>query len=147
MRVSPAGVQYSASCCRSLKNNMEDTKPKLSVLVVDDEPGWRDLLSLELSSADYWVVTASNTREALARLRERPFDLVITDVRMPGELDGIDLIVTYWRERPAQKAIFITGYAVEGKVESALKQGQALCLAKPFGNDQLLSAMQSLLAA
>lgn len=113
----------------------------MRILIVDDEPGWRDLLSFELS--DYDVMTASNAAEALDLLRQRAFDLVITDVRMPGELDGIDLIQTYRRENPAQKAIFITGYAIEDKLAQALREKSVLCLKKPFESQVLLNAIQS----
>ena len=119
---------------------------KLKVLVVDDEPGWRDFLSLELSSEDRCVTTASNAMQALDLLRQEPFDLVITDVRMPGKFDGIDLIQVYRRENPAQKAIFMTGYAVEEKIEHALEAGHAVCLRKPFLNEALLKAVQTLWA-
>ena len=119
----------------------------LKILVVDDEPGWRDLLSLELTSEDCAVVTASSADEALVRLREQSFHLVITDVRMPGGMDGIDLIQTYRRENPAQKAIFITGYATEEKVEQALERGVVLCLRKPFESQELLNAINSLFKA
>ena len=126
---------------------MEKPLKKLKVLIVDDELGWRDLLSLELSSEYCFVVTASSAAEALEILRQESFDLVITDVRMPGELDGIDLVQTWRREKPAQKAILITGYAVEEKVEQALEEGCVLCLKKPFESQALFSAIQSLLPA
>lgn len=124
---------------------MEKSQKKLEILVVDDEPGWQDLLLLELSE-DYQIAIASGAQEALNLLRQRPFDLVITDVRMPGEFDGIDLIQVYRRENSAQKAIFITGYALEEKIEQAVQQGLSLCLRKPFESQQLLNAIQSLLA-
>lgn len=119
----------------------------MKILVVDDEPGWRDLLCLELSTENCEVAAVSNAMEALALLHRQNFDLVITDVRMPGEIDGIDLIQAYRRENPAQKAIFITGYAVEEKIEQALEQGSVLCLKKPFQSEELLKAIQSLLVA
>ena len=120
---------------------------KLKILVVDDEPGWRDLLSLELSSEDCQVVTASSADEALRLLQAKSFDLIITDARMPGPLDGIDLIKTYRKEHPGQKAIFITGYAIEEKIEQALQEGTVLCLKKPFQSQELLDAIQGLLAS
>lgn len=124
---------------------MEKDHRKLKMLVVDDEPGWRDLLSLELSSENCEVRTASNAAEALKWLHQEFFDLVLTDVRMPGELDGIDLIQTYRRQNPSQKAIFVTGYAVEEKVQKALEQGSVVCLKKPFESQELLDTINSLL--
>lgn len=124
-------------------------RKKSKILVVDDEPGWRDLLALELSAGDYCVKTVPNALEALDFLRKEPFDLVITDVRMPGGLDGIDLIETHRQQNPTQKAIFVTGYAIEEKIEQALQkaQGLTLCLRKPFETQDLFKALQFLLAS
>jgi CheY-like chemotaxis protein len=132
-----------------MPSTMTKESKKLRILIVDDEPGWRDLLSLELYSENCEVKTATNAAEALDLLHKEAFDLVITDVRMPGELDGIDLVQTYRRENPSQKAIFITGYALEEKIEQALEQGagSVLCLKKPFESPQLLTAIHSLLGA
>ena len=116
----------------------------MKVLVVDDEPGWRDLLFLELSSEDCEVTTASNAAAALELLGEKSFDLVITDARMPGDLDGIDMIQTYRRGNPGQKAIFLTGYAVEEKIQKALEPGAVLCVKKPFEMKELLQTIQAL---
>ncbi len=126
---------------------MKKSNKRLKILVVDDERGWRDLLSLELSAEDCEVKTSSNAAEALALLHQETFDLVISDARMPGELDGIEFVQTYRRENPAQKAIFITGYAVEEAIEQALEPGSVLCLKKPFQSQDLLNAIQSLLPA
>ena len=131
---------------QTMEKNLLAAHKKIRILVVDDEQGWRDLLSLELSSEDCEVLTASNAEEALKLLHRQSFDLIITDARMPGPLDGIDLIKTYRDEYPGQKAIFITGYAVEEKIEQALEEGTVLCLKKPFQSEELLSAIQGLLA-
>ena len=124
---------------------MASASKKMKILVVDDEPGWRDFLSLELSADDCEVITAPNADQALEILRGQSFDLVITDARMPGKLDGIDLIQTYRSEKPGQKAIFLTGYAIEEKIQQALEEGIVLCLRKPFQSQDLSNAIQSLL--
>ncbi|MBI3307679.1 MAG: response regulator [Candidatus Omnitrophica bacterium] len=126
---------------------MEKTRKKIKVLIVDDEPGWRDLLSLELSSEDCEVTTASNALAALDLLHRQSFDLLITDIRMPGQLDGADLIQVWHRENPAQKVIFITGYAIEEKIRQVMEQSSILCLKKPFESRELLNAVQTLLAS
>ena len=123
---------------------MEKIK-EIKILVVDDEQGWRDLLCLELSSESCIVTTALNPSDALSILRREPFDLVITDVQMPGKLDGIDLIQTWRLENPSQKAIFITGYALEEKLDRALEAGSVMCLRKPFESQMLMNAIQTLL--
>ena len=118
---------------------------KIRILIVDDEPGWRELLSYELTPRDYEIVSANNASEGLACLAHRSFDLVITDVRMPGQMDGIDLIAAHRRTNSSQKVIFITGYATDEKLEKALKFGCCRCLKKPFDIDQLFHEIQSLL--
>ncbi len=107
---------------------------KRRILVVDDEPGLRNLLSYEFHFLGYETVTAENADQALALLRgSAPFDLVITDIRMPGSMDGVDLMDRYWKEKPDQKVIFMTGYAVEEKLTQALHIPLSVCFKKPFG--------------
>lgn len=127
----------------------EETDKKIrtkNILVVDDEPGWRDLLSFELKDRGCEVTAVSNPEDALVCLRKNSFDLVITDVRMPGGMDGVDFIQAYAREKPDQKAIFITGYAEEEKLEQALVAGQRLCIKKPFIFDEFFELLVQLLS-
>jgi DNA-binding NtrC family response regulator len=106
---------------------------KRRILVVDDELGLRELLNFEFDFLGYETVTAENADEALKLLHESaPFDLVITDIRMPGPMDGVDLMEKYWKEKPDQKVIFMTGYAVEEKLTNALKNPLSQCFRKPF---------------
>lgn len=126
---------------------MTQNLKKMRFLVADDEAGWRDLLSFELFSQERDIVTACSAHEALKLLDQQSFDLIISDVQMPGHLDGIDLIQTYRREKPAQKAILITGYAVEEKIERALADGAVLFLKKPFESEDLFKAIDCLLHA
>ena len=105
---------------------------KHTILIVDDEPGIQRLLTFELKHLGYETITAGSADEALLMLRHGPFDLVISDIRMPGTMDGIDLIETYRKENPGQKVIFITGYAIEEKLARALKNPLNICFKKPF---------------
>ena len=116
------------------------------ILVVDDEQGWRDLLTFELGELGYEIMTAKNGPTGLEILRQGSFDLMITDVRMPGSLDGIDLVETYRQENPTQKAIFITGYATEEKLERALNSKFSFCLKKPFPQEDLAKMISQILA-
>ena len=80
---------------------MTETTPKRRILVVDDEPGLRRLLAYEFQFRGYETVTAETADEALKILREQkaPFDLIVTDIRMPGSMDGIDLIEKKFKKR------------------------------------------------
>ncbi len=116
------------------------------ILVVDDEVGWRDLLSFELGLQGYEVTVATQAEEALSYLHAQSFDLVITDVRMPGSMDGIDLIKTYGAQQPNQKSIFLTGYAIEEKLTAALTQKSCRCLKKPVDLEELFQMIRDLLS-
>ena len=75
-----------------------------SVLVVEDEPPIRTMLAQYLGRQGYEVATASDGREALGVLRSRSFDLVMSDVRMPG-MDGIELLHEIVRAYPDRKSV------------------------------------------
>ena len=70
---------------------MKLEKSNIHLLVVDDELGMRDMLSLELGGQGYQVRTACNGEEAVELLREQKFDLVITDLKMP-KMSGMELL-------------------------------------------------------
>ncbi len=118
---------------------------KAKVLIVDDEPGWRDLLSYELSPREFEISIAGNPSEALFLLNQRSFDLIITDVRMPGPMDGIDLVETYRLQNPLQKVIFITGYATDEKLAEATQSKHSACLKKPFNIEMLFDEIEKLI--
>ena len=109
------------------------TQKKAKILVVDDEPGMRKLLSYQLGFLGYETVTAENADEAVLLWGSQgPFDLMITDVLMPGSMDGIDLVGEYRKKQPDQKVILITGYATEEKLAGALQNPLNICFKKPF---------------
>ncbi len=109
---------------------------KRTVLVVDDEPAQRQLLSGSLSR-DYSVVAAADGSEAMQLLANRSFDLVITDERMPG-VGGIELIRWMREKAPETPVIVLTAYgSVETAVE-AVKLGAEEYLIKPLKSPEEL---------
>jgi DNA-binding NtrC family response regulator len=85
------------------------------VLVVDDEPLVRMSISDQLADGGYQVREADTAVAALAELRGRQnISVVITDVRMPGDLDGLDLAAIIVREWPHIRVIVISGHACVG---------------------------------
>jgi CheY-like chemotaxis protein len=118
---------------------------KLNVLVVDDEPGYRDLLTFQLNSIGIETQSARNATEALMALNSSSYSLIITDIRMPGGLDGIDFVEAHRKQKPDQKVIFITGFAEEQKLAQALEYASTRCLYKPFELDEFLLAVRQLL--
>ena len=108
------------------------------VLVVDDEASIRDLLEKTLTMADYIVDTAPDGRSAIDRMRMYPYDLLITDLRMPG-MDGLAVIREARRFKADLPAIIVTGYSSESSAIEALNLGVASYLTKPFRVPQVLS--------
>jgi excisionase family DNA binding protein len=109
------------------------------ILVVDDEPSIRDLLAKTLALAEYEVDLAPDGKTALERLRIVPYDLLITDLRMPG-VDGLTVIREGRRLRPDIPVIIITGYSTEASAIEAVNLGVSGYLTKPFRVPRVLAA-------
>ena len=109
------------------------------VLVVDDEATIRDLLSKTLALAEYDVDLAPDGRTAIERLRVVPYDLLITDLKMPG-IDGITVIREGRRLRPDIPVVIITGYSTEASAIEAINLGVSGYLTKPFRVPRVLAA-------
>ena len=108
------------------------------VLVVDDEASIRDLLSKTLTMSDYDVDVAADGRTAIDRMRLNNYDLLVTDVRMPG-MDGLTVIREARRYKANLPVIVITGFSTESTAIEALNLGVAGYLTKPFQRRQVLS--------
>src|SRR5262245_48019951 len=109
------------------------------VLVVDDEASIRDLLSKTLALAEYDVDMAPDGRTALERLRIIPYDLLITDLKMPG-VDGLTVIREARRLKADLPVIIITGFSNEASAIEAVNLGVSGYLTKPFRVPRVLAA-------
>ena len=109
------------------------------ILVVDDEPSIRDLLSKTLALAEYEIDLAPDGKTAIERMRIVPYDLLITDLRMPG-IDGLTVIREGRRLRPDLPVIIITGYSSEASAIEAVNLGVSGYLTKPFRVPRVLAA-------
>jgi excisionase family DNA binding protein len=109
------------------------------VLVVDDEATIRDLLSKTLALAEYDVDLAPDGRTALERLRIIPYDLLITDLKMPG-VDGLAVIREARRLKADIPVIIITGFSTEASAIEAVNLGVSGYLTKPFRVPRVLAA-------
>ena len=107
---------------------------KTRILVVDDEQGWRDLFAWELSSKGYGVTVADSGPDAIKRASRETFDLVITDIKMPG-MDGVDAFKAIRKMQPLVKVILMTGYALEDRVREGLDSKASTFIRKPFDID------------
>jgi DNA-binding response OmpR family regulator len=105
--------------------------------VVDDEASIRELLEKTLAMSDYDVDTAPDGRTALERMRLYPYDLLITDLRMPG-MDGLTVIREAKRYKADLPVLVITGYSTESSAIEAANLGVNGYLTKPFRVSQVL---------
>ena len=108
------------------------------VLVVDDEASIRDLLLKTLALADYDVDLAPDGRVALERMRLFSYDLLITDLNMPGT-DGLAVIHEARRLHQNLPVIIITGFSTEASAIEAANLGVSGYLTKPFKVPKVLS--------
>jgi DNA-binding NtrC family response regulator len=120
------------------------TAIRARILIVDDEPIKRSVLEDELSAAGYAVVTAASPSEAAQELAKSTFEVVVTDIRMPGQ-DGLSFLREIKRQKPAQAAIVMTAYgSIETAIE-AMKIGAFDYLQKPFSTEELILKLDKLL--
>ena len=117
----------------------DPTREQAEVLVVDDDAAVRELLAKALTGAGYQVDVAVDGPSALVRLGERAYDLMITDLKMPG-LDGLSVIRQARRTYPSLPVIVITGYSSEATAIEAIDLGVAGYLTKPFRVPRILAA-------
>jgi DNA-binding NtrC family response regulator len=112
------------------------------VLVVDDKDTMRSLFERLLAGRD--VATAGDATRALALLGSEPFDVVISDVKMPG-LDGIALLAEVTRDHPDVPVILMTAFGSVHDAVAAMKQGAFDYLVKPFEADEAIVAIDKAL--
>jgi excisionase family DNA binding protein len=137
-----AGTAPSATTARDADDAAPGPPPTRSgparVLVADDEESIREMLARTLALAEYEVETVPDGRAALDRLRLERFDLLITDLRMPG-IDGLAMIREARRLQPHLPVVIITGYSTEASAIEAINLGVSGYLTKPFRVPKVLT--------
>ncbi len=113
----------------------------MNVLIIDDEPGLRQTVSLILSGEGYQVSTASDGEEGLTRALEQQPDLILCDVKMP-RLPGLDFLERYRAASGPAMVIVMTAYGSMELAIQAMKKGAYDYLSKPFSPDQLLLTLK-----
>jgi DNA-binding NtrC family response regulator len=103
---------------------------KIRVLLVDDEAEFVDLLAERLESRDFEVSKAFNGDEALAQLKDKPLDVVILDVQMPGK-GGVETLREIKQLKPLVEVIMLTGHATVESAVEGMKVGALDYLMKP----------------
>jgi two-component system response regulator AtoC len=109
---------------------------KGQILVVDDEPNLRTILSAQLSREGYEVHVAEDGQAALDFLREHHIDVVVTDLKMP-RMNGMDLLRSALREDPSLPVVILTAHGTVDNAVEALKSGAFDFIRKPFDQDEV----------
>lgn len=122
------------------------TKP-LGILVVDDDPGVREMIRLAFAHAGHRVVVAQDGEDAIAIFEHDPstIDLLVTDVRMPG-MRGTVLAARLRERSPNLRVLFVSGFSDDEDLEAMARFEDSALLHKPFSVRALLNSMQRLTA-
>jgi len=115
------------------------TSPR--VLIVDDDPGQRSLLSSFLRSQGFETITASSGEEALGILQREDIAMMISDVRMPG-ISGLETLRRARQEREILPVLLVTAYADIRDAVGAMRDGAVNYLSKPIDLDELLASVR-----
>jgi two-component system NtrC family response regulator len=107
------------------------------VLVVDDQPAQRELITGFLRKQNFDVLAAESGEKALDKFRAEPFDLVLTDMKMPG-MSGLDLLKELRGINPEAAVMVVTAYGTVETAVAAVKAGAADYLTKPINLEELL---------
>lgn len=119
-------------------------EPAKHLLLVEDEAPLREALVERLSEQGFVVVEADSGERAIEQLAEFAFDIVITDLRLPG-LDGTGVLEAALLRYPDIVGIIVTGYGTVKDAVEAIKRGASDFVTKPFQFDELLHALTSAL--
>lgn len=117
------------------------------ILVVDDDPTVRQIIAKVLTRAGHEAEEVGDGSEAIAAFRERPADLILMDIYMPGA-DGIEAIIRLQQEFPDVRIIAMSGGGHRDKhdvLEMAARLGAKRTLPKPVGREELLAAVADVL--
>lgn len=113
------------------------------ILVVDDAPEQREVSKVVLSTLGYSVETAENGHRALERLAKESFDLILLDMIMEVDFDGLDTYREIIRLHPGQKCIIASGFAESDRIKEARRLGVGGFLAKPYSMSAIGTAVRA----
>jgi DNA-binding NtrC family response regulator len=115
------------------------------ILIVDDDRAMREMLASLFKERGLWVEDAASADAALSRAAEQEFDVVLSDVRMPG-LSGVELVGQLRRLRPGTPVVLMTAFGSIDSAVDAMRSGAFDYLTKPFEPDAVILAVERALA-
>ena len=121
------------------------TVPNLkTLLLVDDDSSIHELVRAILADESWEVEAVSSGEEALAKLANRSYDLVLTDIRMPG-MDGITLLTHIRKQHPQIRVVVMTVHNTPDHIVSSLRNEAAGYVSKPLSRDSFVESLQNAL--
>ena len=115
---------------------------KAKILVIDDEPGIRALLTQELTAQGYEVASSGDSLEAVKRLERERYQVVLCDINMP-KLGGLEVLAEILRHDPVTRVIMMTGYGTDETVAEAMLRGAFDFVQKPFNLTDISSRVKN----
>jgi DNA-binding NtrC family response regulator len=116
------------------------------ILIVDDEDSMLQFLSILLAKEGYEVTVARSGKDALAKAEEENFDIVVTDIKMPGEIDGLGVLAGVKKIDPSVPVVIRTAFASQKTAIEALNRGAFQYLEKSAKNDEVRLVIKNALA-
>jgi len=116
------------------------------ILVVDDDPGMRELLEILLAKEGYEVTCAKGGTEAVALVGKKAFDIVVTDIRMK-HVDGLEVLRSVKKINPATPVVMISAYASAETAVEAMHEGAYDYFPKPFDTDRFKEVIKDIVEA
>jgi len=125
--------------------NNESTTPANSILLIEDEPSVTAFVRAALERHGYTVVPASSGAEGLERLIDGSFGGVISDIRMPGAINGAEVHEWIRNHRPElqHRVILMSGDTANSKTQALLANSGIPCIEKPFRVEKLISVVEN----
>ena len=137
--------KYGSSMLRSDAGRGAPSQgPIASILVAEDDQAVRDFVSRALAYYGHDVTSVADGSAALAALAERHYDLMLTDIVMPG-MDGIALATQATRDNPGMCVLMMTGFASEGQRAQSDASPIARVISKPFSLKEICNAVDEAL--
>jgi len=125
---------------------VDEKSSTAQILIIEDDEEMRSLLKELLEDEGFETQCASNGADALREIVKKPFDLIVTDIEMPG-LTGLDILPEMKRLRPEASIIVMTSFASEEVYRRSLEKGAGGYLEKPIHIEKLKALIHEMLSA
>ena len=141
------GVMYKPIDVAKVIEFIERIKKGALILIVDDDLSTCETMMDMLEEEGHRTARASSGEEAIKKVQEKSFDIVLIDVKMPV-MNGLEVYLALRKTRPDLKAVMMTGYRqeVQDLVEEAIKNNAYTCIYKPFDVEKVIKLVEGILA-